>query len=303
MRRLATVLLLLFAGACSAPPPLPVDPALTGDVEEALRELGPGVRAGLWLSRPGAAPGYALAPEAPMPTASSIKAVFLVELFAARAGALDAPLPGADAVLADDRHPAIAHLPAAQQETARAALTGVTVRRLGEAMITGKGVDNVTYNVAANLVIACFGGPRTLQERLHARDPSWRGLFVRRYMLADRTVHGDNEATPASLAAVHGMLAGGALPGVEPSAVAAARAVLAAGADPAGRALFQKGGDLDSEPVTRVDAGFRQGPDGAVVYVVMLAQGGVPEPQRRVAGQQLGRAARAIAQRLLAAAP
>ena len=95
------------------------------------------------------------------------------------------------------------------------------------------------------------------------------------------------------------MLASGAVPGVDPRAIAAAREVLAAGEDDAGRLVFAKGGSLDSEPITRVYAGWRQGPTGTVVHVVMLAQGGVAASARAAAGPALAGAARGLQARLL----
>jgi hypothetical protein len=81
-------------------------------------------------------------------------------------------------------------------------------------------------------------------------------------------------------------------------ALDAARTVLAGPADQLGRATFQKGGALDSEPVTRVEAGFREGPDGAIVHVVMLTWPGVPAGERAEAGQRLGELGKRLVQRL-----
>jgi hypothetical protein len=292
MRRL--VLPLLLAAACTSPPPRPtLAPSLAAAVEAELATLGPDVRAGIWLSTPLGEPLLAIAADGPFPVASAIKAAYLVELFAAFPAALDAPLPSAAAVFADAKHPAIAHFPAAARETARAALANASLRRLGAAMITGAGVDNTTYNIAANLVTAHFGGPAWLDRRLHARAPHWAGLHVRRYMLTPRG-NGDNEATPRALAAVHGMLALGAVPGVDDRAVAAARDVLAAAPDAAGRKRFRKGGSLDSVPLTRVEAGWTEGPEGTLVHVVMLAQDRVADGTAAAAGQSLAAAARRI---------
>lgn len=274
------------------------DPRLRADVQQLVQDLGPGVRAAVWFGPADGAPLLAWNVETPMPCASAIKAAFLVELFAAHADALDRPLPGADAVLAAARHPAVAHFSAAQRAAAERALGGVSVRRIAEVMITGKGVDNATYNLAANLVIASFGGPAWLDARLHERAPEWHGLHVRRYMLADRSEHGDNEASAHALADVHARLARSDLPGVAPLAVDAARMVLVLGADARGFARHGKGGALDSDPVTRVEAGFVRGPAGAMVHVVLLAHDGLPDGTRADAGQRLGSAAKAIVARL-----
>lgn len=295
--------LLVFAAACAAPPlPLQRDArALDADVRRVVAELGPGARAAVWLAAADGPPAYAWNADLPMPTASAIKAAYLIELFVEFAADLDAPLPGADALLADAAHPAVRDFRPPQRSTARRALGHASVRRVGEAMIQGKGVDNATYNLAANVVTAHFGGPSWLQARLHRRDRGFAGLHVRRYMLADRAVDGDNEATARALAAVHSLLASGR--GLPPAAAAAARSVLAQGDDARGRHRFAKGGSLDSDPVTRVRAGFVEGPQATVVFVVMLAQDGVADGQFADAGRRLAAAAQRIEELLLAAAP
>ena len=294
--------MLLFAACTSAPVPVAdraEDRRLLASVQQVIAELGPGVRAAVWLGPALGTPQLAWNVEVPMPCASAIKAAYLVELFAAHADRLDQPLPGAGATLADAEHPAVAHFTEAQRDAATKALGGASTFRIAEAMITGKGVDNLTYNLAANLVTAALGGPVWLEAKLHARAPEWRGLRVRRYMLADRTTNGDNDATAHALADVHGRLARRELPGVPRLAIDAARMVLARTADAQGRATFGKDGALDSEPITRVEAGWREGPDGAFVHVVMIAQTGVDPAQRADAGQRLGAAAQAIERLLL----
>lgn len=237
--------------------------------------------------------------EQPMPVASAIKVAYLIELFDAFAALLDHPLPDCETVLRDRSHPATIHLGSARRETAQQALGQASVRRLGEAMITGRGVDNATYNIAANVVTAHFGGPAGLTARLHARDPRWRGLTVRRYMLANRTENGDNEASAAALASVHGMLALRTVPGVDSRAISAAREILSRPNDNRGRMVFFKGGSLNSEPVARVRAGWREQPDGALVHVVMLSLANLPAEERTAAGQRLAEAAQRIEQLLL----
>jgi len=294
--------LMLVFGCTARPRPVADradDPGRRADVQQLVAELGPGVRAAVWFGPADGPPQLAWNVETAMPCASAIKAAFLVELFAAHGEGLDRPLPGAAAVLADARHPAVAHFSADQRDLATKALAAASVRRTAEVMITGKGVDNPTYNLAANLVIASFGGPAWLDTRLHARAPEWHGLHVRRYMLAGRNEHGDNEASAHALADVHARLARRDLPGVPTAAIDAARMLLVLGADARGLAHHGKGGALDSDPVTRVEAGFHQGPDGAMVHVVMLAHDGVAPDARADAGQRLGAAAKAIVARLL----
>lgn len=296
----------ILLAACAAPKPLPLNRsvlALDADVRAVLEQLGPDVRAAIWLSAPSGPPAYAMNVDTPMPTASAIKAAYLVELFAEFADRLDAPFPDAAKRLGDAKDAAVRDYPAAQRTTASKALGKASVQRVAEAMITGKGVDNATYNLAANLVTAHFGGPAWLDARLHQRDARWQGLHVRRYMLADRREHGDNEATARALAAVHSMLATGCARGVPESAMAAARAILQRPDDEGGRHRFQKTGALDSDPVTRVDAGFVEGPHGVAVYVVMLAQDKVATSDLATAGQQLAKGIDVIRELLLAAAP
>src|SRR5262245_38942010 len=146
--RLATLLLTL--AACTGAPRRVADhaddPRLLADVRAVVAALGPGVRAAVWLGSPGGQPVLAWNVEQPMPCASALKAAYLVELFSARADALDQPLPGADKVLGDASHPAVAHFSPAERATAQHALGGASTRRIAEAMITSKGVDNATYN-------------------------------------------------------------------------------------------------------------------------------------------------------------
>jgi hypothetical protein len=296
----------LLLAACAAPKPLPLlRPAadLDRDVRAVVAGLGPNVRAAVWLSDAGGPPAYAWNVDQPLPVASAIKAAYLVELFAEFAADLDAPFPGADQLLADQGHPAVRDFRPAQRATARQALGGASVRRIGKAMIASKDVDNATYNLAANLVTAHFGGPAWLEARLHRRHPELLGLHVRRYMLADRRQNGDNEATARALACTHRMLARGRVPGVPDGAIAAARTVLQRADGASGHRRFQKNGALDSPPVTRTVGGFREGPCGTAVYVIMLARDGEPAGGLAAAGQELGAAVATIEALLLAAAP
>ncbi len=293
---LCTVLAACAGGARLAD----ADPRLAR-IEAVLAGLGPGVEAAYWLGPPSGAPELAWRAEAPMPVASTIKAAYLVEWFAAHPDRLDEPSAAAAAILADDQHVALRHFSAAARATARTALAGASVRRIAEAMISGRGVDNPTYNAAANVVTAWAGGPAALTTRLHARSPAWQGLQVRRYMLADRTEHGDNTATGAALAAVFGMLANRAVPGMPSTALEAARHELRLARPPAGGGSgFGKDGALASEPLTRVYAGWVERDREVLVHVVMLARHGVPETDRAVANTALAAAAKRIEAILLA---
>ena len=201
-------------------------------------------------------------------------------------------------MLDDADHPAIEHFSTAELTEAQAALGGQSARRIGEAMISVSGISNATYNIAANLVTACCGGPAELDDRLDERGGNWCDLQVRRYMLANRHASGDNEATAHAMAAVHSGFATRSVAGLSAASHDACRAILARADDDAGRPTFGKHGALDSEPVTRVRAGWREAEDGAWVHVVMLARDGAAD--RVVAGEELEAAALEI-ERLLVA--
>jgi hypothetical protein len=300
-KKVVLATLLLMVGCAGKPAAVrngAMDPQLLVAVQAAVAELGPNTRAAVWLGEAGYEPALAWNAEEMMPTASAIKVALLIELFTAFANDLEQPLPGASAVLADRTHPAVAHFSPGQRTTAQQILGTASVRRVGEVMIGAENVDTYTYNIAANLVLAHFGGPAASSRRLHERTPAWEDVHVRRYMLADRVRDGDNEATAHAMSSLHQGLAMREIPGVPLSAIDAARAVLAGPADGQGRATFGKDGALDSEPVTRVGAGWRVGDDESVLWVVMLAQYGLPSEQRAAAGQRLGAGARRIEQML-----
>ena len=275
-------------------------PDLTTEVLREIDLAGENVRAGIWLARPESEPLFAIQADVAMPCASSIKTSYMLELFA-ESPDLDAPFPGASAILDNPDHPAVVHFSAEQRETAKKLLGDASIRRMAEAMMTGRGVDNATYNIAANLVTAHFGGPTALTRRLHERAPGWRGLYVRRYMLANRKTNGDNEATSHALGAVLEQMALGAVPGVSPEALDAARQIMAKAPEgPSQR--FTKGGSLNSNPVTRVRTGFRTGPTGSLVWAIMLIDEAAPT-ERQAAGPKLAKATQTIERLLLRAAP
>lgn len=249
-------------------------PELPRPIAALVEELGPTAQAAIWFGPPEGIPALTWHAGRAMPAASAIKVGHLIEVCAARAAVWTEPLPETIAVLGDPAHPAVAHFSPAQRATARRLLGERSTLGLCEAMISGRDVDNATYNLAANLVTAHLGGPAALTRRLHARDPRFAGLQVRRYMLADRRAHGDNEVTAEALAAVHAGLALGRIPGLDPATVAACRGVLAEGRDAAGRAVFRKDGALDSAPATRTRAGWREGPEGTRVFVILLSDTG-----------------------------
>jgi hypothetical protein len=303
----ALVLALAAASAArAAEPAAPTE--LPGPVAAVIASLGPTAQAAIWFGPPEGPPMVAWHTRRPMPAASAIKVAHLIEVCAARAAALpgttatnsalEEPLPGATATLDDPGHPAVAHFTPTQRATARRLLGDRSTLGVCEAMIHGRGVDNATYNLAANLVTAHLGGPAELTRRLHARDPRFAGVQVRRHMLADRRAHGDNEVTAEALAAVHAALALGRVPGLDAATVAACRRVLADGRDAAGRAVFSKDGALDSAPATRTRAGWREGAEGARVFVILLSD----SRAGAATGERLEEAARRI-EALLFAAP
>ena len=304
---LASLSLLLFSilPGCTSEPEITLPicrlaPDLATEVQREIDRAGPNVVAGIWLARPDNEPLFALRPEEAMSCASSIKTAYMLELFA-ESPDLDAPFPGTKAILDNPKHPAVVHFSAEQRATAKKLLGDASIRRMAEAMMNGRGVDNATYNIAANLVTAHFGGPAKLTKRLHERSPSWAGLYVRRYMLANRTTNGDNEATAHALAAVLEQMALGAVPGVTPEALDAARKIMAK--KPEGQnQSFTKGGSLNSSPATRVRSGFRTGPTGSVAWAIMLTREVIGNEQR-TAGPKLSEATKAIERLLLRAVP
>lgn len=261
----------------------------------------PATRLSVWVGGASGPAWYARDAEIRRPVASAIKTAYLIELFAAQAERLDAPLDGIDEFLADG-HPAVAHFTAEQRDEIRQALREATVRTIGQHMIRGTGVSNVVYNAAANVTTASLGGPASLTARIHARDPAFADMAVRRYMLAARDVTGDNDATPAALAAALQRIAARDLPGLAPATVEAIRDVLRVDNPDATEPHYVKSGSLDSDPLTRVLSGFRETPAGLVVYVVMAER---PEPgtlDRAEAGRRLEATVAAARDALLAAA-
>ena len=92
-------------------------------------------------------------------------------------------------------------------------------------------------------------------------------------MLADRKATGDNEATPAALAAVLQRLSSRRIPGIADATVEDIRRAILAKDDPRRGRVFLKEGDLASDPITCVRTGWCEKPGGgAVVFVVMLAR-------------------------------
>ncbi len=260
---------------------------LEHEVQEVLKEHGGPIQAGLWLGGRTGEAWYSQESGRPQPTASAIKTSFLIELFGRYAEALDQPPPGLAAIL-EDSHPAIAHFePAARQEVRRE-LTGASVRKIGGVMMGSEPASNLVYNAAANVTTALLGGPDGLTKAIRNRDPSFQGISVRRYMLADRRAHGDNEASTEALAAVLQRLADGKVPGLDKATVEAIRKAILSADDPTFCRHHYKHGDLSTDPITHVLSGWYDVPgSGPLVYVVMVAQSDPVNHSRKDAHQHL----------------
>jgi hypothetical protein len=292
-----------LASASAAPPSGRVDRArLDRAVRAVLRPSAEGLQAGVWLGGAEGEAWYSVEAKTTFPTASSIKTAFQIELFARYAGALDQPPAGLDAILRDE-HPAIAHFRPEQRAEVRKELAGASVRRLGGVMMGSVPASNVVYNAAANITTALLGGPEALTRLIRSRSPAFAPIAVRRYMLADRHVTGDNEATPEALAAVLQALAARRVPGLDAATVDEIRRTLLKRTDPKLGRHFLKNGDLDSDPITRVRTGWYEPPTGPpIVYVVMVAQPDPGKLPRAQAVRRLVETTGKLTERLLEAA-
>jgi len=259
--------------------------ALSKDVEALLQEHGEGVVANLWVGGDSGNPWFELSSDQPSATASAIKTFYLVELFAAHRGTLDNPLPGADAVLKDDGHSAISHFSSEQRAEIRRVLGSASVRRVAEIMMGKATASNAVYNAAANLTTAVLGGPEMLTKLIRDRDPAFKEVAVRRYMLRDRKNPGDNEAPAAALAALYQRLAARALAGIDGETMRAIReTIIKEDFDNRG-VRFSKDGSLASDPLTEVRAGWWETARGPVIYVIMMREstlGPTPSSARRL---------------------
>ena len=277
------------------------DAELDKKLQALVAEPGDAVQAGIWFG-PAGAPIYQLAADRAMPAASVVKTAILIELFAAHAGHLDEPLgAAADAILTEDKHPAMTPFSAGQRGEIRGALHGATVSTIGAIMMGSQKASNAVYNAAANLAIAALGGPGDATAKIHARDPAFTGIAVGRYMLASRTAS-DNAATPASLAAVLASIATGKLAGVDAATVTAIANAMMHGNDALG-VDHHKEGNLDSDPMVCIKTGYYARGDGKppVVYVVGAALSGKPSTGRDAAHRRLDKLTNALHAALRAA--
>lgn len=253
--------------------PIPVDRrALTDTVAEIIKQHGDGLSAGVWLGGREGDAWFELDAGVARPTASAIKSFYLVELFDRFEDQLDEKPPGLDRLLKDDQHPAISHFAPAVRDEIRRELGGASVRRIGEAMMGKAKVSNAVYNAAANVTTALLGGPEGLTRAIHRRDEAFKEVAVRRYMLRDRKVPGDNEASVRALAALYQRLASGRLAGIDAPTLKAIRGVLFREENALLGRRYDKGGSLGTEPLVLVHAGWWETKRGCVVYAIMAAQ-------------------------------
>ena len=224
-----------------------------------------------------------------------------MELFDRFAGALDRPLPGVEAVLADDAHPAISHFTPAQRDEIRRELTGASARRVGLVMMGTAPASNIVYNAAANLTTAVLGGPDALTALIRARDAAFATVSARRYMLRNRRERGDNEAPAGALAALYRRLASRRLAGIAAPTMEAIHEALRRPDDPSLGRHFDKGGSLDSDPLCEIRAGWYDTAKGPLVYVVMTRQPTPGADGRPASSQRLAKTADAVTRILVEA--
>jgi hypothetical protein len=272
---------------------------LSAQVDGLLREHGQGIEASLWLGGAAGASVFERHPIAARPTASAIKSFYLVELFDRFTGVLDQPLPGVEGVLADDAHLAISHFTAEQRAEIRRELSGATVRRVGLVMMGTAPASNVVYNAAANVTTAVLGGPDALTVLIRKRDDAFTMVSARRYMLRNRRERGDNESPALALAVLYQRLAAGRLAGIDAPTMDAIHEALRRRDDPALGRHYDKNGDLDSDPLSEVRAGWYDTAKGPLVYVVMTMQPTPGPAGRDASSQQLAKTADALAQTIV----
>lgn len=251
---------------------------LPASLAEHVDKLPPGTHLGFVALDKQQREVFSLHPDEPLASASSIKTSILLELFVQHADELDVTRRSdIEKIVVDPTHPAIVHFPPPTQAAIANDLRDVSIRELGKIMIDSKFADgsacsNTSYNAAANVAIALLGGPHGTTRRLHDRHPLQGGLDVRRYMLADRNVTGDNTATPRGLATVFALTVNRQLPDVPPHVTQATTSILHSKDYPDGSQRYSKGGTLHTDPVTCVESGqFRRG-SSQLNYAIMVAQ-------------------------------
>ncbi|MEE2826180.1 MAG: hypothetical protein VYE64_06090 [Planctomycetota bacterium] len=213
-----------------------------------------------------------------LPAASSVKSILLLELFYRFSEELDQqPRPDIAAIVQNRQHPAIAHFQERSQQEIADELSNVSIRQLGSILIdskdpSGKTYSNIVYNGAANVAIALLGGPAAATQKMQRRDAAFRGVHLRRYMLARRNVTGDNTATPLALATLFQTTIGKNPSDLTADTVQGITEILHARDYPSGATLYAKGGALYSDPVTQVRSGHYSDQKRTMNYAIMASQ-------------------------------
>ncbi len=276
---------------------------LAADIRQLELQHGQPLELGIWLGTSGGRALMTRDADRIRPTASAIKTAFLVELFARYHQALDAVPAGLDEILSD-QHPAVAHFSPEQRAEIRQGLSMATVRQIGMIMMGSKKASNLVYNAAANVTTALLGGPAELTQRIHARSPAFKNLHVRRYMLAPRNVTGDNTSTTVAMASVLQQLASATLPQMPGRSLQESASALLTADERYGLRgkHFFKDGALDTDPLTRVQAGwcYPAGSSEAVVYVVMVEQADPGDRPREQVANRLSQFSREVTRLVLA---
>lgn len=251
-------------------------PALAGDlnpdfpqeVERQLAASPAGTKYAIWIGRPDGKTLFELNADQAVSTASSIKVAILLEFFAKYEDQLDSPPAGVSPLIQPDQ-PSFGYFTQKQRDEVAKHLAKATVAEIGYRMIHTDGAPNIVYNGATNIATALLGGPKKTTELIHARDPSFAGITVNRYQLADRTANGDNIATPKSLAAVLAKLSTGKVAGLKDETVQRIQEILKLESETPGVTSYSKSGSLSSVPVTRVLSGWDEDSGETLVYAIM----------------------------------
>jgi len=204
--------------------------------------------------------------ELELPAASSIKSHILLELFVKFAEELESTeRDDIKKIVNDPKHPAIAHFSSKSKKLIAEELSSVSIQDLGSILIdyedqSGKKYSNAVYNAASNVAIALLDGPEGATAAIQNRHEAFENVNVRRYMLANRNVTGDNTATPLGLATLFHISVGKAPKGVKAKITKEVANILHSVDYKNGAKLYYKGGTLYSNPVTQVRSGqYRKG--------------------------------------------
>ncbi len=249
----------------------------------------------IWLGGPEGPSWYERGADRMLASASSIKVAYLAELFASMEGRLDEPLSGLDQIVADPEHPGIVHFaPDVRAEIART-MRGASVRahgadddprrrRVEQGLQRGRerhdrrarrtrGPDGAT----AREVRTGRGG-----AALHARATT-RHRRQRGHPRAS-SVKCSSRSPAAGCTAS--------------SRTRSRRCAICCSSTRTRRSAghYTKNGDLDSDPMTRIQTGFWETPGGkTLVYVVMGQLESAGDAPRDELGAQLEEAVSKLA--------